>query len=121
MSDALFTIKSTGPMRGDCTQPFDVIFSDNNPHPTVAEFIVYVGSRIDDWGEIYIAPDSDHITLWSLIGHRVPYGSIDYAWGDIRDKHTPSFVETYGSRKIKLATADGGWGRLDYVLLLEDE
>lgn len=121
MSDALFTIKSTGPMRGDCTQPFRVIFSASNPHPTVAEFIVYVGSRTQDWGQISIAPDSDHTTIWSLIGHRVPYGSIDYKWGDIHNEDSPNFIKTYGSRKIKSATADGGWGAFDYVLLLEDE
>ena len=100
---------------------FDVIFPYNNQHPTVADFVLYVVSRISDWGQISIAPDSDHTTNWSLIGHSVPYGSIDYKWGELLGEGCYTFAETYGSRKIKSATADGGWNRFDYVLLLEDE
>lgn len=121
MSNALLTIKSKGPMRGDCTQPFDVIFSESNPHPTVREFLFYIGSRTQDWGQISIAPDSDHNTIWSLMGHRIPNGAIDYEWGDVHYEDSPDFIMTYGSRKIKSATADDGWGAFDYVLLLEDK
>lgn len=121
MSDALFTIKSTGPMRRDCTQPFDVVFSYNNLHPTVKEFVNYVISNDQEWGEICIAPDAQHANPWSIIGHRIPHGSIDYKWGEVLESigtNYPEFLEKYGSATIVSAKADGGWSRMDYVLLL---
>lgn len=121
MSDPLFTLRSHGVMRGDCTASYLVDFHYNTPHPTVKEFVDYVIHNLNkEWGYIAIAPDKNHLTVWQIIG--VPSDvriQLDYRWGKIADDRHDILLKL-GSRRIISATADGGWSRMDYVLLLEE-
>lgn len=115
--DDLFTVRRCGPERGDCTAPYVVIFSNINPHPTVKEFLDSVISNKREWGEILITPDPNCTNVWSLIGKKRDI--LDYKWGEW-GKQYDIFLEKYSDQTIVSATADGGWSRMDYILLLEN-
>lgn len=115
----VFQLKRSGPERGDCTAPYDVIFDVNNTHPTVKEFLDYVISRKWEWGRINIAPNATYDNVWALITYKKPVDSLSYHWGEW-GKNYNEFLSKYGNRKIKSATSDGGWSLMDYVLVLED-
>lgn len=117
INDKLFTLRRTGPERGDCTAPYVVIFIYTNPHPTVKEFLDSISKR--EWGEILITPDPNRTNVYSLIGEKRDIGWLDYRWGKWGEGYD-NFLKKYGDKKIASATADGGWSRMDYVLLLED-
>lgn len=116
----LFTLRICGSERGDCTAPYNVIFRTTNKHPTVNQFLSSIIAHKNEWGEINISPDKSYKTKWDLIAkHRREVDTLEYRWGEW-GKDYDLFVKKYGDRKIKSATADGGWSRMDYVLLLED-
>ena len=115
----LFELKQCGKERSDCTAPYDVVFNYKNRHPTVKNFLEYITkTRNNDWGYLYISPSSAYKDIWSLIRYNGTLESITYSRG-LWDKNYDIFIEKYGKQKIKSATADGGWSRMDYVLLLE--
>lgn len=119
-SNQLFKLRQCGPERGDCTAPYEVIFELTNRHPTVNQFLKDVISRKRDWGRIKISSDQSRKTVWDLIGYQGKVDTLEYRWGEW-GKDYDIFVEKYGDRKIKSATADGGWSLMEYVLLLEDD
>lgn len=116
----LFELRKCGPERGDCTAAYEVIFDRANQHPTVKQFLKDVIARNGDWGRIIISPDQSYKTEWDLISYHGEVDALGYHWGEW-GKDYDIFVEKYGDRKIKSATADGGWSLMDYVLLLEDD
>lgn len=116
----LFELRKRGPERCDCTAPYDVIFRFPNRHPTVNQFLNSVISHKNDWGKVHISPGSAYTTVWDLMGYHGKIDSLEYRWGEWV-KNYDIFVEKYGNRKIKSATADGGWSLMDYTLLLEDD
>ena len=116
----LFELRKCGPERHDCTAPYDVIFRLTNSHPTVNQFLSSVIAHKNEWGWIRISPDQSCKTIWDLINYNGKADSLQYRWGEW-DKGYDIFVKKYGDRKIKSATADGGWSLMDYVLLLEDD
>lgn len=116
----LFELRKCGPERGDCTAPYDVIFRLPNRHPTVNQFLSSIISHKKDWGRIKIAPNQSCKTVWDLIFYDGEVDTLEYRWGEW-GKGYDIFVEKYSDRKIKSATADGGWSFMDYVLLLEDD
>ena len=116
----LFELRKCGPERGDCTAPYDVIFRLPNRHPTVNQFLSSIISHKKDWGKIKIAPNQSCKTVWDLIFYDGEVDTLEYRWGEW-GKGYDIFVEKYSDRKIKSATADGGWSFMDYVLLLEDD
>lgn len=115
----LFELRKCGPERGG-TAPYNVIFRLPNRHPTVNQFLSSIISHKEDWGKIKIAPDQSYKTIWKLILYPGEVDTLHYRWGEW-GKNYDIFVEKYGDRKIELATADGGWSFMDYVLLLEDD
>ena len=116
----LFQLRRCGPERGDCTAAHEVIFDYANQHPTVKQFLNDVISRKGDWGRIKISPNQSYETVWDLIGYHGEVDTLEYRWGEWSEDYD-IFVKKYGDRKIKSATADGGWSLMDYVLLLEDD
>ena len=116
----LFTLSPTGEERRDCTRPFEVRFSLRNPHPTFLDFVNYILSKKSEWGNIVLAPDALHTTIWDMIAYSSKYDKkLKYYWSEItNDPHW--IYHRFGPCRIESATADGGWGRMDYVVLLED-
>ena len=90
-----FELRPTGPIAGDCTVPYDVVFPDGC---TVREFIEAVLTR-DEWGYISI---NNYVN-----GPRCEYKY---------DKLLTPLSHAILDMPIKSATASGGWTRMDYVL-----
>lgn len=83
---------------GDCTQCFDVSFSDNM---TLDDFVKAVLSQNRrEWGYIY----------YQSFKHEI----IEYRYGDIVSKSN-----NYNSIKdntISVVSSNGGWSRMDYIV-----
>ena len=97
----MFRLISSGPIRSDCTVPYDVILDRAY---TVAEFIETVLQRKDEWGYIMIhqrPPVS-----------RFDYPRCEYRYGELLSK----LPDLYLDQTVKLAEADGGWTAMDYIL-----
>lgn len=97
-----FTLKRTGPICGDETAPYDVVFLEKM---TVREFVDYV-LTLNEWGSIalclpgFSANDMQPCCQYS------------------HDKLESELPEEYMDRTIASATAHGGWSLMDYILTL---
>lgn len=88
---------------GDCTADYEVILDKQY---TVREFVSFVLSQKDEWGEIQIYdPDKS----W------LDYDKYEYRYGNLNDD-IPSEIM---GKKIISVSARGGWTAMDYVLKLE--
>lgn len=76
---------------------------------TVGDFIYAVRSRQDEWG--YIRIDDE----------KYPFGKpfCEYARGKVINS-TDSFSEEFLSKKVISANAHGGWGLMNYTLVVEE-
>lgn len=109
----MFKLHQCGSVRGDCTSPFNVIF---DKPINVKEFIDYI-TRPDskDWGCVSISKDPSITHVWDLFHiKRIP--KLEYRYDEIISGE--DIIEKYGTETIIKATADGGWTRMDYVLLI---
>lgn len=96
----MFKLMQTGPERGDCTAPYDVIF--DKPY-TVREFVSAVlTERKDEWGTIGI--NNGHTFLGSP--------RMEYRYG--AGEYEP--LKDFFDKPVKSATASGGWTAMDYLL-----
>lgn len=92
----LFRLEAVGPEAGDCTAPYDVVFTREC---TVREFIDEVLTR-NEWGQIKISD-------W-LNGPSISYD---------HDKITSGvFSNDILDHTVKSATSRGGWSCMDYVI-----
>ena len=100
----MFRFIQTGPERGDCTAPYKV---EMDCEYTVRSFVEEAITRNDgkDWGYI------------GVYKYRVPHGEpcIEYRWG----KSVGEMPEKILDLKVLSATADGGWSRMDYIMVVE--
>jgi len=111
----MFEMWSCGPARGDDTEPYSIRFIRKDM-PTVREFVDYILVDMKNtWGEVCITTNSSIKSVWQLLGvldNRIKYSHSKLINGeDVLDK--------YGDRKIIFASADGGWTKYDYVLVVE--
>ena len=97
-----FTLKRTGPIGGDETAPYDVVFLEKM---TVREFVEYV-LTLHEWGRIALC-----IPGFGS-GDMQPY--CQYR----QDKLESELPEEYLDRTIASATAHGGWSLMNYTLTL---
>lgn len=121
-SRPLFTLRRTGMERGDCTAPYKIDFL-GILHPTFKEFVKYLLENGKEWGDVYITPNPDCTTVWSIMSlPKETLIKISYRYEHILNaEEYAKILEKYGDRRIKYATADGGWSKMDYVLLLESD
>ena len=97
----MFRLIISGPTRSDCTAPYDVVLDRAY---TVAEFIETVLQQKDEWGYI-------------IIRQRPPVSWFDYPRCEYRCGELLSKLpDLYSDQLVKLAEADGGWTRMDYIL-----
>jgi len=98
-----FRLSQAKEERSDCTAPYDVIIIENG---TVGDFIdAVLKNRSEDWG--YIGINSNE----SVFGKP----KMEYKHGKAINREALSDFE---SKQVKSVTADGGWSRMDYVILL---
>lgn len=100
----MFRLEQSGPGRGDATAPYKVIL---NKEYTVKEFIDAVLSNNRERGHIGIKSKEE-----PFFGCPV----CEYSNGKLTTSPMPIDIM---DRKIKSATASGGWGLMDYLLILE--
>lgn len=102
--------RELGAERGDCTKPYKAPIS-KKPY-TVGEFIDDVMyQRSKDWG---------YIELYSkrpCSFNDRPIASLEYH----RGKTCGSFSDNDRNREIEEISADGGWSRMDYMLIVKEE
>lgn len=96
----MFSFKSTGSVRGDCTAPYDVILDKTY---TVEEFVEAVLTIHDEWGYIGISKKG------AIFGDP----KCEYRYGELITEPLPDNVL---NRKVKEAKASGGYTRMDYFL-----
>ena len=102
--------KEVGPERGDCTQPYKVSIS-KKPY-TVREFIDDVmRQRPKDWGRIELYSKRP-----SSFDDR-PISSVEYRRGEMGGR----FSNNDQNREIKEISADGGWSRMDYMIIVKGD
>lgn len=104
----MFRIVQTGKTRGDGTAPFDVILYQET---TVRKFLQEILAAPDDWGYIRIEKG-------------LPFASAPccpYEHGKLLPDAYIPFDEADMDRFIVSATADGGMGRMDYWLTLQEK
>ena len=102
--------KEVGPERGDCTQPYKVLI--NKKPYTVREFIDDVmHQRPKDWGYIELYSKRP-----SSFDDR-PISDVEYRHGEMFG----SFSDNDQNREIKDISADGGWSRMDYILIVKGD
>lgn len=99
----MFRLKPAGPERGDCTAPYEVVF---DRRCTLREFCASVLKNEKDWGYVLIRDDRP----WSAKKQK-----FEYRYGAMLDPVPEDLL----GRKIDGATAEGGWSRMDYFVLLE--
>ena len=104
----MFRIVQTGKTRGDGTAPFDVILYQET---TVREFIQEVLSNPNDWGYIRIEKGLHFASTPCC-----PYGHGKL----LPDAYIP-FDEADMDRLVVTARADGGMGRMNYWLNLQEK
>ena len=101
----MFSLIPNGPERSDCTAPYKVAFYKSY---TVGKFIDEVlKHRSGDWGYIGMYSPGD------IFGNP----RCSYRYGKV-DTDLPF---GYMNKEIVSATADGGWSRMDYILLVKGE
>lgn len=102
--------KEVGPERGDCTQPYKVSIS-KKPY-TVREFIDDImHQHPKDWG---------YIKLYSKRPSSFddqPILAVEYRYGEMFG----SFSDNDQNREIEDISADGGWSRMDYILIMKGD
>lgn len=114
MDDIMFYMDTCGPARSDDTEPYSINFLKKKL-PTVQEFVDYILTKhYRDWGDIYITTDKTVKTVWNLLGEK---RKIKYRHGILEED--PGMLDQYGDRTITFASADGGWTRYDYLLVIE--
>lgn len=94
MENTVFTKKSIGSIGGDCTSRYAVKLRKK---ATVREFIEAVLSNKQEWG---------NISIFGGPGIWFRYGQVEIS----------SNMEKLLDKRIKGASASGGWSRMDYVL-----
>lgn len=104
-----FTLKQESEVRGDETASYSVHFITA---PTVGEFVEDVlANHQSDWGYIGIYNHDTGSDPFYIFGK--PF--IEYSRGSLRS----DFSKEFKSKRIRAASADGGWSRMDYMLYLE--
>lgn len=100
----MFRLVRTGEIRGDCTAPYDVIFDKEY---TVFEFIQAVKDTGKEWGYIGIKNKEEPF-----------FGKpkCEYNRGVVFNSE---FTTDVLSNVVVSARADGGWSRMDYLLVIE--
>lgn len=110
----MFHLEAIGPVRGDETKPWAVIFHKTQK-PTVKEFVDYLlTGRNGDWGRVYISTDRKLKTIWRCLGYK---NYLEYSHGKIQ-KDLQSLLEKHGDKTIIFASADGGWTGYDYLVIV---
>lgn len=94
MANTVFTKKSVGSIGGDCTSRYALSLKKK---ATVREFIDAIISDKQEWGHISV---SDGPGIWFKNG----------------EYQMSSNMEKMLNKKVKKASASGGWSRMDYVL-----
>lgn len=99
-----FELIQVAPEAGDCTAPYEVRL---NRDYTVKIFVEDILKDTREWGSIRIR-ESDK-SFFSLPEYEYKYGKLL--------SRLPNDVL---SKRIKSATAHGGWSLMDYLITLED-
>lgn len=97
----MIKFKCTAGPFGDCTSRYDVLF--DRPY-TISEFIEEILQNKNEYGKIYIG--GNYFSRKDMCAYR--YGEL-----------ISEFNERYLDRKIISAKASGGWGCMDYFLILK--
>ena len=106
---SLFTLKQESDVRGDETASYSVHF---RTPPTIGEFVEDIlANHQNDWGYIGIYNHDTGSDPSCFSGK--PF--IEYSRGSLRS----DFSKEFKSKRIRAASADGGWSRMDYMLYLE--
>lgn len=101
----MFTMQKIGADRGDCTAPYSVQLDKEY---TLKEFIdAILQFKNDEWGYIGIR-DNKPFTFGEP--------KCEYSHG----KLLYNMPENILDKKVLQAIADGGWTRMDYLLLIQD-
>lgn len=97
--------------RGDCTAGYAVWLHGDY---TVRSFIQdIITNRKVDWGYIGIyVPVKDRKGISDVFPGNP---CCEYKWGKLKS----TLPEEWMDRKVVAATADGGWSRMDYSLVIE--
>lgn len=99
------TFCQTGECGGDCTRSYKITFN-NGQNNTVKELVDEIlKSRNFDFGNIHIAVDN-----------RKYYDVVEYEKGKIKNKKEE--FNDFANSHIGEIYAGGGWGSLDYTLVL---
>lgn len=101
----MFTFIRTGGPYGDCTCDYDIKLDKEY---TVAEFVKTVlENKPDEWG---------YIGIWRS---KTIFGdpTCRYDYGKLRSTLPDDILD----KKIRSVDASGGWTRMDYLLVLEDD
>lgn len=106
MSNLTIELKPAGSVRGDCTAPYDVELSREC---TLRELMDVILTR-NEWG--YIGQyDPRTVFGWPCV---------EYSGNQIKEcVWREGFGEEYYQRKVKKVKADGGYSRMDYIVVLE--
>lgn len=101
----MFRLIQIGDFGGDCTAEYDILF---DKECTLSEFIDMVLESKTEWGNITVK--TGNIKCLEI--------GFSYRHGKLL-----SFppTEEYSRKKIKKATAHGGWSYMEYSLLLEND
>lgn len=95
-------LKQSSVVRGDETASYSV---ELEKQYTVNEFIIEVLSNAGEWGYIGIKCKN------TFFGNP----KCEYKWG----KLISNLPEDYLSKKVISVEADGGWSRMDYLLVVK--
>ena len=100
----------TSPVRGDCTQSYDVETDRKHRQYTVDELIRFIlDEQPQDFGSV-------EIRIYSYNGDLVKsIKLLEYERGKLKTETICESFEAYKNRRPYYITADGGWYHIDYV------
>lgn len=106
----MFRLEQRGKERSDCTTSYNVVMEKNY---TLREFVDAIMSKTDQFGDFAVFVGN----LGFLERDSVIHGW--YRCGFVRQESLPELTEELARSMVLEAVADGGWGRMDYRVLVE--
>lgn len=99
----VFSKTQSAPSGGDCTAPYSVTLHRDT---TVREFIEAVLENKNEWGYIKVFEEKPKSMFNSDL-------IVSFRYGKLKNRLTENKLL---DKKVKRASASGGWSRMDYCL-----
>lgn len=105
---------STSSVRGDCTQSYNILVQDKSIKTLKDLIDIIVYTYTNNWGMIYISFDKKINVVGRCFENNTK--KINYDHDKITTGH--DVLKEYANREILSVSADGGWTRYDYCVVL---